>query len=93
VRKSVPDIMLIDIGLPGMNGYEVARHVRESLDGNSILLIALTGYGRDDDQQRAREAGFDRHLVKPIDLAHLENVLSELAKPRPTPAKGTNTIH
>jgi signal transduction histidine kinase len=70
-----PEITLLDIGLPGMDGYEVARHIRESTELSSIMLIAMTGYGRDEDRKRAREAGFDHHLVKPIDLDLLEQML------------------
>lgn len=69
-----PDIALIDIGLPGLSGYEVARQVRESLDNDETYLIALTGYGQPKDVQAAFAAGFDDHMVKPLDhkkLAHL----------------------
>jgi CheY-like chemotaxis protein len=70
----LPEIVLLDIGLPGMDGYEVARRLRAEHDG--CRLIALTGYGRDDDRQRSREAGFDHHLVKPVDLEELKRALS-----------------
>jgi PAS domain S-box-containing protein len=69
-----PDVVLLDIGLPGMDGYEVARRLRA--DDHRGLLVALTGYGRDDDRQRSLEAGFDHHLVKPVDLDELARVLS-----------------
>jgi CheY-like chemotaxis protein len=59
--------MLLDIGLPGMDGYEVARRVRALPGGRQIRLIALTGYGQADDRQRALAAGFDDHLVKPVE--------------------------
>ena len=59
--------MLLDIGLPGMNGYETAMHIRRSPGMAAALLIALTGYGQDRDRARALEAGFDRHLTKPVD--------------------------
>lgn len=68
-----PDVVLLDIGLPGMDGYEVARRLRA--DDHRSLLVALTGYGRDDDRQRSQEAGFDHHLVKPVDLEELARVL------------------
>jgi CheY-like chemotaxis protein len=61
-----PQVVLLDIGLPGMDGYEVARRMRAN--EHPVRLIALTGYGRREDQARAREAGFDSHLVKPVDL-------------------------
>jgi CheY-like chemotaxis protein len=68
-----PDVVLLDIGLPGMDGYEVARRLRAEHGG--CRLIALTGYGRDDDRRRSREAGFDHHLVKPVDLEELTRLL------------------
>jgi CheY-like chemotaxis protein len=71
-----PDTVLLDIGLPGMDGYEVAQHIRELPGLRGIRLVAVTGYGRLEDRQRAREAGFDDHLVKPVDLAVLEQALS-----------------
>jgi len=64
-----PEIVLLDIGLPGMDGYEVARLLRRR--GSSARLVALTGYGQPEDVRRARDAGFDTHLVKPVDLQHL----------------------
>jgi signal transduction histidine kinase/CheY-like chemotaxis protein len=60
-----PDVVLLDIGLPGMSGYDVARHLRAQ--AGNLLLIAVTGYGQEEDRQRAREAGFDHHFVKPVD--------------------------
>ena len=61
-----PDIVMLDIGLPGFDGYEVARRLRQCPNGDRILLAALTGYGRDDDRLRSQQAGFDLHLVKPV---------------------------
>jgi signal transduction histidine kinase len=79
-RAERPDVMLCDIGLPGArDGYAVARAVREEPALAGLFLVALSGYGRDDDLQRAREAGFDRHLVKPADQAALTEVLGEAA--------------
>jgi PAS domain S-box-containing protein len=72
-----PSIILLDIGLPRMDGYEVAGRIRAMPSGKAIRLVAVTGYGQPDDRQRTREAGFDIHLVKPIDLAALERLLSE----------------
>jgi len=69
-----PEVALVDIGLPGLDGYAVARELRSQL-GNSIRLIALTGYGQPDDHVRTREAGFDMHLVKPVDAKQLSRVL------------------
>ncbi len=72
-----PQVVLLDIGMPGMDGYEVARRLRAEPELQGLRIIALTGYGRADDTQRAREAGFDGHLVKP---AALEDILAMLAK-------------
>jgi PAS domain S-box-containing protein len=71
-----PDVALIDVGLPGLDGYEVARRIRRAPAGKDMLLIALTGYGQEHDRLRAREAGFDVHLVKPLDPAELSRALS-----------------
>ena len=73
-----PDLVLIDIGLPGIDGYAVARQIRARLGGRS-RLIALSGYGQPKDRERAVEAGFDEHLVKPVDPARLLAVISGTA--------------
>jgi len=73
-----PDLMLLDIGLPVMNGYEVCRLIREHAWGQKIVIIALTGWGQEEDKRKSGEAGFDGHLVKPIDPAALEEVLASL---------------
>ena len=70
-----PEIALIDIGLPGLNGYEVAQRMRTA-SGGKPFLVALTGYGRTDDRRRALDAGFDAHLVKPVDPDELERLLA-----------------
>jgi len=67
-----PDIMLLDIGLPGMSGYEVARRVRAGLAGADVFLVAITGWGSAQDKERAKAAGFNAHLTKPVDLEALE---------------------
>jgi signal transduction histidine kinase len=72
-----PDVALLDIGLPGLDGYEVARRIRSSSLNGSVKLIAITGYGRDEDRERAREAGFAAHLVKPVEFSALQRVLAE----------------
>jgi CheY-like chemotaxis protein len=74
-RSFDPEIVLLDIGLPGLNGYEVARRLRQQPGGDRLLLVALTGWGQDDDRARTRAAGFDEHLVKPVDPACLVRVL------------------
>ena len=70
-----PAIALVDIGLPGLDGYEVARRIRGAL-GRDVVLIALTGYGEAEDRRRAHEAGFDAHLVKPIDPTALAEAIA-----------------
>jgi len=72
-----PDVALVDVGLPGLDGYEVARQIRKSL-GDEIRLIALTGYGQPEDRDRALAAGFDVHLVKPVDHEALERSLAQV---------------
>ena len=69
-----PDVMLIDIGLPGLDGYEVATRIRAGL-GGGVLLVALTGHGQPEDRRRALEAGFDAHLTKPVGLGELQALL------------------
>jgi signal transduction histidine kinase/CheY-like chemotaxis protein len=71
-----PEIMLLDIGMPGMNGYEVCRAIRQHSWGRQIRMIALTGWGQDQDRQNAREAGFDEHLVKPVDPQALNRTIA-----------------
>jgi CheY-like chemotaxis protein len=68
-------VALVDIGLPGMNGYDVARQIRDAQRGAAIRLIAITGYGQPADRERALEAGFDAHLLKPIQPELLEREL------------------
>jgi len=71
-----PDIVFLDIGMPKQNGYETARRIRAQLWGEMITLVALTGWGQQEDKQRALEAGFQHHLVKPVESATLEGLLS-----------------
>jgi signal transduction histidine kinase/ActR/RegA family two-component response regulator len=72
-----PDVGLVDIGLPGCDGYEVARQVRQTPHGRAMFLVALTGYGQPEDRRRAEEAGFDLHLVKPIDPERLSALVAD----------------
>ncbi len=87
-----PDAILLDIGLPEVNGYEVARQIREEPWGRSIALFALTGWGRDEDCARSREAGFHAHLVKPVDPGQLLRRLAEVGAslPAPLPARSSD---
>jgi CheY-like chemotaxis protein len=86
--NSLPDVALIDIGLPGLDGNEVAQRIRAALDGDVMVLVAMTGYGQPEDRRRALQAGFDAYLVKPVDPDELARTLQELvrsssSKPRP----------
>ena len=74
----LPDVVLLDIGLPKLNGYEVAQRIRESAWGASMYLIAVTGWGQDEDRQRSSEVGLNQHMVKPVEPAALEKLLAEL---------------
>jgi CheY-like chemotaxis protein len=76
VRAAPPEIALIDVGLPRMDGYELARRIRAELPATRPLLVAVTGYGLPEDRNRTRAAGFDLHLVKPVDSATLADVLA-----------------
>ncbi len=85
-REFRPEAILLDIGLPGMDGYQVARRLRDEANGQGAVIIAISGYGQDDDRRRSREAGFDHHLVKPIDpdkLLTLPSGSSDGASARP----------
>lgn len=87
VKEIHPEIVLLDIGLPEMNGFEVGRAIRERPEFDDILLIALTGYGREEDRIKSKEAGFDEHLVKPPSLDQMKTILSHPKLPsrtRPT---------
>jgi two-component system CheB/CheR fusion protein len=82
IEQHRPDVALIDIGLPGLTGYEVARQVREGLHNTHTYLVALTGYGQSQDVQAAFEAGFDNHVVKPLDPQKLAHILELHRHPR-----------
>ncbi len=74
----LPDVVLLDIGLPKLNGYEVCSRIRKQEWGQRMVLIALTGYGQDEDKLKSKEAGFNFHMVKPVDPAALGKLLDEL---------------
>ncbi len=76
VRKEVPDVVLLDIGLPGMDGYEVARRMREARLDDALILVALTGFGQDEDKAKALAAGFNFHLTKPVGVGDVEAILA-----------------
>jgi PAS domain S-box-containing protein len=77
-----PEVILMDVGMPRLNGYEATRHIREQPWGRSVIIIALTGWGQEGDRLQSREAGCDGHLVKPVNLPDLEKLLTELARDR-----------
>lgn len=84
VREFKPEIVLLDIGLPGMDGYEIARRLRCQPETKKVLLAAVTGYGGEEDRRLSREAGFDHHLVKPVGADTLRSVLSSHNPPAHT---------
>jgi CheY-like chemotaxis protein len=87
VARHAPEAVLVDIGLPGIDGYELARRLRERPppSGERMLLVAVTGYGSEGDRTRAREAGFDHHLVKPVRLEQLTQLLGQIARSQDGP--------
>ena len=76
-----PEVVFLDIGMPGKNGYEVARELRKTANGRQPVLVALTGWGADSDRLRSREAGFDHHLTKPAEIAAVEQLLAGVKLP------------
>ena len=88
IERHLPEVVLLDIGMPMLDGYEVARRIRAQPWGQRITLVALTGWGQDSDRRRSREAGFDSHLVKPLDLETLTDLLARLPSSPRLPATG-----
>jgi CheY-like chemotaxis protein len=82
LERQAPEIAFLDLGMPELNGFELARRIRQLPQGRHLHLVALTGWGQDGDRQRSREAGFDQHLVKPVNLETLESILAETASLR-----------
>jgi PAS domain S-box-containing protein len=80
VKSFHPDVMMVDISMPGMDGYEVARHIRAQPEFDGIVLVAQTGYGTDADALRAQEASFDYHLTKPVELGMLQKILADVQR-------------
>ena len=76
-----PGVILLDLGMPKLNGYEAARRVRSEPWGAAVVLVAVTGWGAAEDRRKTRDAGFDHHLVKPVDPAALLKLLSSLGSP------------
>jgi CheY-like chemotaxis protein len=77
-ERLLPDAILLDIGLPRIDGYEVCRRIREQPWGRGLMIVALTGWGQEEDRQKSREAGFNTHLVKPVDDEVILNLLASL---------------
>ena len=73
--RSPPDVILMDLGMPGINGYEAARRIRRDHGTRPILFVAITGWGDPDARRRVVEAGFDHHLIKPIDFSQVKGVI------------------
>ena len=76
-----PDVIFLDIGMPKLNGYDTCRRIRERPWGKNILLVALTGWGQEEDRRRSYEAGFDGHVVKPVDGDTVRKTLASLVAP------------
>jgi signal transduction histidine kinase len=87
-RSWRPEVVLLDIGLPGLSGYEVGRRLRDEGPGEELLIVALTGYGQDEDRRRSQEAGLDLHFVKPVDPNALRDLLAFPQPPKPGVAPG-----
>jgi CheY-like chemotaxis protein len=89
-RANPPDVVLLDIGLPGMDGWQLARSLIQQPAPKRPLLVAVTGYGQEDDRRRSQEAGIDLHLVKPVDPVYLRQLLARfrqvIAEPQPVHA-------
>ncbi|TMQ54526.1 MAG: response regulator [Candidatus Eisenbacteria bacterium] len=77
-----PDVVLLDLGLPKLSGYEVARKIREQPWGKEMVLVAVTGWGQDEDRQKSKAAGFDGHVLKPVEQAALTRLLAEITTAR-----------
>ncbi len=78
----IPDVVLLDIGLPGLNGYEVAKQIRKQPTLKNVVLVALTGYGQESDRQASKEAGFNHHLIKPARLEQVRRIIASVAEQR-----------
>ena len=72
-----PDVIVLDVGMPGLDGYEAARCIREQAWGKDVVLVALTGWGQEEDRRRSEEAGFDHHLAKPVEPDALKRLLAD----------------
>ena len=93
VERLQPDAVLLDIGLPGLDGYQVAERMRAHPSHRKTLVVAVSGYGREEDRQRSKAAGFDYHVVKPIDPAVINGLLGSLRESRPPMLPPENVVH
>ena len=78
-----PELVLMDLGMPKLNGYEAAKRIRAESWGTDMVLVATTGWGQEEDRRRTKDAGFDHHLVKPVEAAKLQELLAGLESQRP----------
>jgi CheY-like chemotaxis protein len=78
-EQSRPDVVFMDIGMPNLNGYDAARRIREAAWGKGMMLVAISGWGQESDRAKSRAAGFDAHLVKPVEFAALDQMLAEVS--------------
>ena len=92
-ERHLPEVVLLDIGMPMLDGYEVAKRIRAQPWGQRITLVALTGWGQDSDRRRSREAGFDSHLVKPLDLETLTDLLARLPSASSGTVRGRSVVN
>jgi len=92
LKSKRPDVAVIDVGLPGLNGYEVARRFREEPNSGAVMLVALTGYGTPEAQERSRKSGFDYHLIKPVNAEALEEIMREATSGRKYATDGASPM-
>jgi len=93
VEKLRPHVALLDIGMPRLNGYDVARRIRAHAWGKQIYLVAITGWGQQADKRRAWDAGFDAHLVKPVPPEDIDRLLATVSGPRGSATDGLASVH
>jgi len=86
-RSALPEALILDIGMPGITGDQVARAIRREAWGANVLMVAVTGWGQAEDKQRASAAGFDHHLTKPVDVDCMEKLLDDFASANATVRK------
>jgi CheY-like chemotaxis protein len=88
-----PEVALLDLAMPNVSGYDVARTLRSASWGKNMTIVAVTGWGREDDQRRSADAGFDRHMTKPVDPLALEIFLESANRSAPTPSDVLRILH